>query len=310
MRPEQTVPTFLQKVQMLRRAGPKMAASLLQEALSVRLRRLDRRHLSKLDDLGTALMRRVLGDPVTIRVDGLRVQGPFDSRWMLARMRAGQFEPFEVELFKDAVNPGATVLDIGANIGFYSLLASRAAGNTGAVYAFEADPRNVDHIRANVLASSSTNITVIDAAVGSEPGTQVFNMAAQPTHSSLFMSMEDMPVVATAEVETVAIDDVLAGGAPVDVVKMDIEGGEPAALRGMIATLQASPDLTMFLEFEPKALEAADESPDELIEFLKSYFQTISVIDERQRRLVPLSGAILMDTQSFLCRGVRPTPTR
>ena len=288
---------------MLRGAGPKLAASLVQEKLG---RALDQWHLSKLDDWSTALMRSMLRDPVVIEVDGLRVQGPFDSRWMLARMRAGQYEPFELELFEGAVGPGATVLDIGANIGFYSLLASRATGDSGTVHAFEADPRNVGHIRANARANSCTNVTVIDAAVAAEPGVQSFNMAIKPTHSSLFLSMEDASVVTEVEVQTVTVDDVVGGRGRVDVVKMDIEGGEAAALRGMTATLQASPDLTMFMEFEPPALEAAGESPDELMRVLTSTFADISVIDERRRRLVPLGEATLGDTQSLLCSGGRP----
>ena len=293
-----------QAAQVLRRAGPRLSASLAQEKLS---RLLDRWHLSKLDDLSTALMRRVLGNPVTIEVDGLRVQGPFDSRWMLGRMKAGLYEPLEVELFKDAVDPGTTVLDIGANIGFYSLLASRAVGDGGSVYAFEADPRNISHLHANVQANSSTNIEVLAAAVAAEPGVQVFRMAAKPTHSSLFMSMGNVPVTATVEVATVAIDDVLADRPTVDVVKMDIEGGEVAALRGMTATLEASPNLRMFVEFEPPALEAAGESPEEFLRRLKSIFEDVSVIDERQRRLVPLGDASLLGTQSLLCSRVRST---
>jgi hypothetical protein len=118
--------------------------------------------------------------------------------------------------------------------------------------------------------------------------------------------MEDTSVVTEVEVQTVTVDDVVGGRGRVDVVKMDIEGGEAAALRGMTATLQASPDLTMFMEFEPPALEAAGESPDELMRVLTSTFADISVIDERRRRLVPLGEATLGDTQSLLCSGGRP----
>ena len=241
---------------------------------------------------------------MTIDVDGLRVQGPFDSRGMLCQIATGRYEPLATELFKGAISPGMTVLDIGANIGFYSLLASRAVGDTGAVYAFEADPRNVGHLEANASANACTNIKVLHAAVAAGPGVHTFLMAARPTDSSLFKSMGDMPVVPT-EVATIAIDDVLADRWTVDVVKMDIEGGEPAALRGMAATLRASPNLRMFVEFEPPALEAAGESPEEFLGHLQLIFEDVSLIDEGQCRLVPLSDGKLGLTQNLLCSGVR-----
>jgi hypothetical protein len=139
-----------QAARTLRKVGPKFSTYLVQQKVS---RLLDGRRLSKLDDLGQALVRRMLGDPITVEVDGLKIQGPFDSRWMLYHMKAEIYEPLEVELFKQTVGPEMTVLDVGANIGFYSLLASRAVGNGGAVHAFEADPRNAIHLEANARSN-------------------------------------------------------------------------------------------------------------------------------------------------------------
>ncbi len=251
------------------------------------------------------MIRRILGDPVAIEVEGLQIQGPFDSRWMLSRVKAGLYEPLELELFKDAIASGMTVLDIGANIGWYSIIASRAVRDVGVVHAFEADPRNLLHLRANVRLNGCTNIAVVDAAVADGPGTCSFRMAEKPTYSSRYMSMGDMAVTKTIEVDTVAIDDVLAKDLTVHVIKMDIEGGEAAALRGMDTTLRASPNLKMFIEYEPLALEAAEESPEEFLGVLQSLFEDISVIDEDDRRLVPLGQARLGATQSLLCERVK-----
>jgi FkbM family methyltransferase len=295
MKPTQAARTF-------RKIGPKFSAYLVQQKLS---RLLHGRRLSRLDDLGQAVVRRMLGDPITIAVDGLRIQGPFDSRWMLYHMKAEIYEPLEVELFKQAVGPGMTVLDVGANIGFYSLLASRAAGNDGVVHAFEADPRNVAHLEANARSNGCSNISVRNMAVADAPGTHVFRMAAKPTHSSLFASMSASDVASTIEVETAMVDDALADSPVVDVIKMDIEGGEPGALRGMTTTLEASRAVKLFIEFEPRALHAANESPEEFLRLLRSLFTEILVIDERRRTLIPLGEATLTSTQSLYCSGGR-----
>jgi FkbM family methyltransferase len=295
MTPGQALKTF-------RKVGPRLFAYVAQQKLS---RLLGRWRLARLDGAGRALVRRLLGDPVTIEVDGLKLQGPFDSRWMLYHLKAEIYEPVEVQLFERSVGPGMTVLDVGANIGVYSLLASRAVGTRGAVHAVEADPRNVTHLQANVHANGGTNISVHHTAVADASGTQVFRMAAKPTHSSLFASMGETDVASTIELETVPIDDLLADVQVVDVVKMDIEGGEPAALRGMTRTLKASPDLKLFVEFEPPALRAANESPEEFLGLLRSWFREILVIDERRRELVPLGEATLTSTQSLFCSGIK-----
>ena len=291
--------TMRNRVEELRRAGPSFSAALLQNQLSPRLNQW---HLSRLDQLGKRIVLSLLGDPMVFDADGLRLQGPVSSRVMLAHMKASTYEPMSLELFKAALSPGMTVLDIGANIGFYSLIACRAVGDTGMVYAFEADPRNVVHLNVNAKANSCTNLTVISSAVAAGPGTLTFRMADRPDFSSLFASMEeDIPFV-TKTVETVAVDDVLKAGQHVDVIKMDIEGGEAAALRGMTATLEASRDLAFFVEFEPSALEAAGESPEDFLDQLKALFRDINVINERERRLIPLSKATFGPTQNLLCR--------
>jgi FkbM family methyltransferase len=291
--------TMRNRVQEVRAAGPAFSAALLQNRLSPRLNRW---HLSGLDQLGRRLVLSLLGDPVVFNADDLRMQGPVSSRVMLAHMKADTYEPMSLELFKAALSPGMTVLDIGANIGFYSLIACRAVGDAGMVYAFEADPRNVAHLDVNAKANSCMNLTVITSAVAAGPGTMTFRMAERSDFSSLFASMEeDMPFV-TRTVETVAVDDVLKTGQHVDVIKMDIEGGEAAALRGMTATLGASRDLTLFVEFEPSALEAAGESPEDFLDQLKALFKDIRIVNEREHRLIPLSNATFRPTQNLICR--------
>jgi hypothetical protein len=101
------------------------------EKLAAVLRRL---HLSRLIQLGKSVLRRVLRNaPLTVTFEGLRIQGSFDNWWILSQIKNGRYESFSVEIFRKSVEPGMTVLDIGANIGFFSLLAARAVGSKGKV---------------------------------------------------------------------------------------------------------------------------------------------------------------------------------
>lgn len=116
--------------------------------------------------------------------------------------------------------------------------------------------------------------------------------------------MSEPDVASTIAVDPVPIDNVWPTCRVVGVVKMDIEAGEPAALRRMVTTLKAGPGLRLFIEVEPPALHAANESPEQFLRLLRSWFKRILVIDERPPRAHPLGEAALTSTQGLYCSGV------
>jgi FkbM family methyltransferase len=139
----------------------------------------------------------------------------------------GTYEQHMQRLFRERTRPGATVFDVGANVGFFTLLASKLAGDSGRVYAFEPLPRNVDllerHIRLNELA----NVHVAAIAIAATSGEAHFRMAQHASMGGLNES-GDLRVI------TASLDDLIASGrvARPDFIKMDIEGAESDALRG------------------------------------------------------------------------------
>lgn len=147
------------------------------------------------------------------------------------------------------IKPGSVVFDIGANIGFFSLLASRLVGTHGAVYAFEPHPRNAAILRRHVTLNHASNVTVIEAAVSDRSG-QVRLMGDGST------ARVDSQGVSVA---ALALDDLHDDGnirTPV-VIKMDVEGAELAALKGMRELLQATlPDL--LIEFHGAFADGQD----------------------------------------------------
>src|SRR5215210_3622928 len=106
--------------------------------------------LARVNHAAKAVIRRATGDSITVKVDGLAIEGPMASRRVLSQIKAGTLEPFEAALFVNAIRPGMTVLDIGANIGYYTLLAARKVGPAGNVFAFEADPRTASSLQRNL----------------------------------------------------------------------------------------------------------------------------------------------------------------
>lgn len=263
--------------------------------------RLNALGLRPLNRLVKSVAFRASGGKLTVRSRGFVVSGPRESWSALAQIASGSLEPFETQLFEQAVEPGMTVLDVGANIGYYTLIASRRAGPSGHVYAFEPNPETARALRANVRANGVTNVTVIEKAVSDRPGERELILSRSATYAGLYQSMPADSVAGSTPVGAVTIDEALAG-ATVDVAKMDIEGEEPAALRGMSATIERSPDMRLFVELSEETLAAAGSSALEFIDQLQRAFDEILVIDERSSTLAPFSPSALGRRRNLLCR--------
>jgi FkbM family methyltransferase len=167
------------------------------------------------------------------------LQGPLRGRrWVVGSGThgcwLGSYEHRKHRRFADWIRSGATVFDVGANVGFYTLLASARCGPHGRVFAFEPDRRNVAFLARHLLLNRSSNVTIVEAAVGDATGMVRFAPGANP-------SMGSVSETGTVEVPSVSLDAlVFEGQAPApDVIKMDIEGGEVRALAGARRVLEA-----------------------------------------------------------------------
>jgi FkbM family methyltransferase len=137
------------------------------------------------------------------------------------------------------LSPGDVVLDIGANVGFYSLLASRLVGPEGRVLAFEPVAENAARIEANAIKNDLANIEIRSVAIGARPGRSQLFIGTHPGGATL--STDDLPhdLRGARDVEVETIDRLVEAGEipPPALVKIDVEGGEVDVLDGMAATL-------------------------------------------------------------------------
>jgi FkbM family methyltransferase len=175
---------------------------------------------------------------------------------------SGEWEPHVTEAFRGRLGTGDVCVDVGAHVGYYTLLASTLVGPTGHVYAFEPVGDVYETLRVNVARNDARNVSTFAVAAGSEEGTGVLLRApgASPLTSSLSPRMLESPhgarsenFVAT-EVPVVAVDDVLpADSLPrVRVVKIDVEGHEVEVLRGMERLLGVGARIAVFVEVSPQ----------------------------------------------------------
>lgn len=164
----------------------------------------------------------------------------------------GTYEPDLQAALPELIPAGAVVYDVGANIGYVSLLLAKAAGEIGKVFAFEALPSNAEQVRHNVHANGKDDqITVVAKAVTQAAGpVKFFVHASGGMGKAAGSAGREEPYQAEITVEGISLDEFCygQGNPPPQVVKMDIEGGEVMALPGMKRMLaEARPLMLMEL---------------------------------------------------------------
>jgi FkbM family methyltransferase len=151
----------------------------------------------------------------------------------------GTLETSVQEAMVRHLGPGGVFYDIGANIGFFSLLGARLAGADGRVYAFEPAPDNAAAIRHNAAVNELSNISVIAKAAFSAAGVGKLQVVDDQSWSKLTDYGAHPFTEQVLEVELVAVDELVGELPPPTVVKIDVEGAEVAVLEGMRQTIDA-----------------------------------------------------------------------
>lgn len=212
-------------------------------SLAIRaLARLGRERLRALRRGAPAtLLRRIESGVVTVpsgRGQGLRFQLrhlPIDHAHF-GSITHGLLEVPVQEALARHLAPGGVLYDVGANVGFFSLLGARLAGPDGHVYAFEPVAESADAIAEHAALNGIDNVTVIAKAVSSRAGRANLQLVDDRSWSKLEDYGEHPGAERTVEVDTVAIDGL--GIDPPTIVKVDVEGAELAVLEGMSATIE------------------------------------------------------------------------
>jgi FkbM family methyltransferase len=201
------------------------------------------------------------------------------------------FEGYTTFLFKEAVKAGTTVVDIGANIGYFSIIGAQKTGSHGKVYAFEPAPDNFRLLTKNAQLSGAANITCFRKAVAGERKSTTLYKGNLPGQHSLHLQ----PYTNAGQpwtVDCVTLDEFLEGQM-IGVIKMDIEGYEYFALQGMRRTIESSNDFTLFTELHPRILRSVGIAPLDFLARLESLGLDVQMIVEHSHALQPITPEVL-----------------
>ncbi len=222
--------------------------------------------------------------PVEIRAQGLRFAVPSMSEPVAQYLIwNGVYEPETAETIQRHLPADGTFVDVGANIGMFSLLAARLWAPEGRVLAIEASPPVHDWLMQNVRRNPAPHLTVRHAAVTNTSGQTVrfFNAPAEHFGMGALTDRFD-GTVTPAEVPTITLDDAIAeaGLKRVDVIKVDVEGYELGVFQGAVRTLNQERPPVIIFEFQAWAENRPGEiSPGDAQRFLVSQgyqLQTLS----------------------------------
>lgn len=173
-------------------------------------------------------------------------------------------DAFEIELLKKHIKQNDTVLDIGANIGFYATILSDIVGEKGLVHCFEPDSKNFEHLKKTT--ANFKNIKINNKAVG--PKTEKLKIYTSKNLNVDHRTYKPEEYDKEIEIDAVSIDDHLASNPKVDLIKMDIQGFEMQAIQGMQTILDKNKDIKLISEFWPYGLKKAGSSLTEYFNFL------------------------------------------
>jgi len=211
------------------------------------------------------------GIPVPVRL-------PFGAWWILrddnlgGPLRAGEFEKEELAFVGRFVQPGMTVLDVGAHHGLYTLLASKRVGLSGRVFSFEPSPRERRTLRLHLALNLCRNVSVQGAALGSmETEATLHVVQGSQTGCNSLRPPTVLSETVAVRVEVARLDDWLEEHKidRVDFIKLDVEGGELEALKGAEKLLERRPRPVILVEVQDLRTKPWGYRAEKIIEHLQ-----------------------------------------
>lgn len=250
--------------------------------------------------LSVALPKLLLPDPksagkhVLKTIHGVKmvIDPALDKGVELSLFETGTYEKGTIQLLEKFLKPGSSFLDIGANIGLMSVIASKLAGKNGTVYAVEANPATVSILQTNIGLNECKNIELLPVALSDTQGSaQLFeNWEVNRGGASLISQSDGQKGV---EVKMERLDDLFDEGTKIDLVKIDVEGFEPQVMRGGMNWFKKQ--LPVFIiEVSEKREKETGPSPAEiwkLVQTIGNYrFYKQKGTKERRGKLVEIKA--------------------
>lgn len=210
----------------------------------------------------------------------------------LALYQTGTYEKGTIQLLGDFLKQGSVFMDIGANIGLMSTIASKIVGEKGRVYAVEANPKTIEVLRHNCAINQCENIEILPIALASEKGSAILyeNWNVNRGGASLISQGDEHGITVSKE----RLDDLFSPDSPVHLVKIDVEGFELEVLKGGVDWFKTQQPV-FIIEVSTQRSNQEGATPESIMSFvaeLGNYsFYKQKGTKERRGKLVSVTSA-------------------
>ena len=192
----------------------------------------------------------------------------------------GIYEEFETSIVKKEVNSGDVVIDVGANIGYYTLIFAKLVGEKGKIFAFEPDPTNFQLLKKNVEINGFHNVILEQKALSDNSGKMMLSLNNENT-AGHHLDFKNQNTTNSTEVDVLSLDEYfLNKNIDINFIKMDVEGAESNVIKGMTNILKNSKDLKMIVEYNPNAINQLGLNPENYLNLLSINGFSFYDIDE------------------------------
>lgn len=196
---------------------------------------------------------------------------------------------------KKEIGKDKVLIDIGAHIGYFTLIFSELVGSKGTVIAFEPSKENFEILKKNITLNNYKNVHLENLAVSDSTGSVMFSLSKDSQTNKI----SDKNVKNGYSVKCVKLDDYLAAKKmKVDYVKIDVEGAERKVIDGMVKTLEMNKNIKLILEFCPKQLREFKSSPGELLALLEEGGFNFYDVSNRKKTVTRMSKNKLLKEYS------------
>jgi len=249
------------------------------------LHKLGLKRLTALENLAESAKARCLArhsfafQPLMeIEMNGVRLTLP---SYFVPHYLDRKFEPLTTRKVRRYLKRGMVVIDVGAQVGYYTLLAAQCVGPQGRILAVEPAEENLKLLRGNVARARAAQVVIFPFAAGEREVVRKLNIT-DSSDSHGFYRHPFAPTLRTELVQQLPLDALVDGR--VDFVKIDVEGAEIEVLRGMSRITGENRHLKFVVEWNPACLEQAGYDPATLIDILEGQGLRLTVLDEHAGR--------------------------
>lgn len=210
-----------------------------------------------------------------------------DQHVSLSIKEKGIWESFETELILASLQEGDTFIDVGANIGYYTVVTSAIVGASGKVIAFEPEPKNYQMLLANIALNNQLNVLPVHAGLSNvTQNAQIYLSDDNWGDHQIYDAglARNSVSISLLHGDNFLVDKIDR----IDVLKVDTQGAEFLVMTGLDAMIRKSlPKLTIIIEFWPFGLKKAGSHGHKLLDLLLSYQLPMAIVDQIEQRLIP-----------------------